>query len=226
MKNIFNKFQKFISKPFVKSYKKDWLVKPEHAVELAFVSNGVEYHCFSSGYSMYYERYMACQDRLAEIEQRCTKEYLDLFQKTLKQYLNKGDLTNVAILNKNLEDLRSYVFNVELLYNLASVWYFSKDESPYTYDYEFAEKKILEWKKDKEVLTFFLQSPIREFLPQLNISPKDLIEYIKGLNIIQLQRLKYHLSQQHKNDNDNGIISMLESQILALETLQLTLSSE
>lgn len=210
------------SKP--KEKQPDWLVSPDVQTRYVFTSNGVDYYELTNGYNMYYERYMAAQDRLNEIEQRCDKKYLDLYQDLLDDYLKKGDLVNVAILNKNLRDLRGYVFNVSLLYNLAAVWYFDKNENPFTFDHEYCDKKISDWKKDKEVLSFFLQAPIKEYLPQLNISREDLRVYIMGLSLKELSTLKYHLSNQLKNEKDKDLTLMLQSQIEDMEALHWTAS--
>lgn len=211
-------------KPKHEEKKPEWLVSPDVQTRYVFTSNGVDYYELTSGYNMYYERYMAAQDRLNEIEQRCDGKYLDFFQTQLDAYLNKGDLVGAANLNRNLRELRSYVFNVNLLYNLASVWFFDKNENPFTYDHEYCEKKISDWKKDKEVLSFFLQAPIREYLPQLNISKEDLRTYIMGLSLKELSTLRYHLSNQPKDAKSNDLISMLQSQIEDLEALHLTAS--
>jgi len=210
------------SKP--KEKQPDWLVSPDVQTRYVFTSNGVDYYELTNGYNMYYERYMAAQDRLNEIEQRCDKKYLDLYQDLLDDYLKKGDLVNIAILNKNLRDLRGYVFNVNLLYNLAAVWYFDKNENPFTFDHEYCDNKISDWKKDKEALSFFLQAPIREYLPQLNISKEDLRVYIMGLSLKELSTLKYHLSNQLKNEKDKDLTLMLQSQIEDMEALHLTAS--
>lgn len=212
----------FKSKP--KEKQPDWLVSPDVQTRYVFTSNGVDYYELTAGYNMYYERYMVAQDRLNEIEQRCDKAYLDLFQAQLDEYLNKGNLVGAAELNRNLRELRSYVFNVNLLYNLAAVWYFDKNENPFTYDHEYCEKKISDWKKDKEVLFFLLRAPIREYLPQLNISKEDLRAYIMGLSLKELSTLKYHLSNQQKDAKNKDLISMLELQIADMEALHLTAS--
>jgi len=223
---MFKKLKYWLNRrKMVKTIQKDWRVKPDKETNLAFVSGGIEYHEFTAGHQMYYERYMAAQDRLNEIEQRCTGSHLNVFQDLMDEYLKKGDLVNASILNKNLRDLRGYVFNVNLLYNLAAVWYFSKDENPYTFDEETAEKKISEWKKDKEALAFFLQSRIRESLPQLNISRQDLKAYIQGLSLKELSTLKYHLSIQQKSSENSDLILTLQSQIEDMEALHLSASA-
>ena len=212
------------SKP--KEKQPDWLVSPDVQTRYVFTCNGVDYYELTAGYNMYYERYMAAQDRLNEIELRCDKKYLDAFQAQLDDYLNKGNLVGAAELNRNLRELRSYVFNVNLLYNLAAVWYIDKNENPFTFDNEYCDKKKSDWKKDKEILFFLLRAPIREYLPQLNISKEDLRIYIMGLSLKELSTLKYHLSMQLKDERDKDLTLMLQSQIEDLEALHLTVSQK
>lgn len=147
--------------PFL--YKTDWTTKPDHEIKLAFVgSDGTEYFEFISGYSCYYERYNAILDRLAEIDCKVDKAYLDDFQAIMKEYLTKGDLYNASILLKNLEDRRNYIFNQELLYDLATVWYFDKSENCYAYNTEYAEIKKKRWKEEKGRLSFFFAESYRK----------------------------------------------------------------
>lgn len=219
MKNFFKKIFPFL-------FKTTWSVQPEHQVVKAFTSNGVDYYKFSTGYNAYYERYMAGMDRINEIEQRVDTKYMDTFQKLLDQYLNKGELSNIAILNNNLRERRQYVFNVELLYNLASVWFFDKSENCYTYDYEYAEKKIARWKKDKDLLAFFLQTELKNYIPLPDIVSKNMLTYLKGQGIKDLQTLKYHLSNLSDNPKNKELILSIQSQVTELEGYLQVLSED
>lgn len=210
MKNFFKKIF-----PFLWSTK--WAVQPEHQVVLAFTSDGVDYYKFESGYNSYYERYMAGMDRISEIEQRVDAKYLDTFQKALQEYVNKGDLHNISILNNNLKDRRQYVFNVKLLYNLASVWFFDKSENCYTYDYEYADKKIARWMKDKDLLAFFLQTELARFMPLPDTVRGNMLTYLKGQGIKDLQTLKYHLSNLSDNPKNKELTLSIQSQVMELE---------
>jgi hypothetical protein len=48
--------------------------------------------------------------------------------------------------------------DTELLYKLASVVYFDKEESPEVYDFEYAKKKIAFWKESASLVIFFCRS--------------------------------------------------------------------
>ncbi len=210
MKNFFKKIFPFL-------WQTRWAVQPGHQVVLAFTSDGVDYYKFETGYNSYYERYMAGMDRINEIEQRVDAKYLDTFQKLLDEYLKKGDLVNCVIANNNLRERRQYIFNVRLLYNLASVWFFDKSENCYTYDYEYAEKKIARWMKDKDLLAFFLQTELMKFMPLPDTVKENLEIYLKGQNLKDLSILRYHLSQLSDNPKNKELISSIQSQVLELE---------
>ncbi len=203
-----------------------WKIPAEAKIEVAFVHNGIKYYQFTSGYNMYYERYMSGIDRMNEIDMRCDKAHLDLFLKLMKGYLNKGELVNCSILIQNLEDNRGHISSVDLLYNLATVWYFTADENPLEYDYELAEKKKRSWMKSKELQAFFLSSPLMDFLPPFPISEMSIEAYIKGQRLTRLKTLRYHLSQQSEKNSSEDTILTLKSQIEELEELILIHSEE
>lgn len=196
-----------------------WRIPPEAEVVEAFEHDGVKYYQFATGFTMYVERYHAGIDRMNEIEMRCDKNYLDNFQKMLSEYLKRGDLEAIAILNHNLRDLRSYVCNVELMWNLASVWYFTADENPMGYDYEVADKKIKAWKKSKDLEAFFLRSPIMDFLPPMPTSLESTPDYIHGQRLKELLTLEFHLSRLSKESKDSELISKLKLQTEELRAL-------
>lgn len=199
---------------------KDWTIKPEHQVEFAFKGiDGTEYYQFTTGYNSYYERYMAFMDRLSEIEQRVDKNYLDRFQKTLDEYLNKGSLKDIAVLNKHLADRRAYIGNVELIYNLASVWFFDKSENPYTYDYGYADEKIRKWRNDKDSICFFLTTPLRHYLPLPDTLVQNIKTYEKGQYVSELQTLKHHLQALSSLTKNTELISTYQLRVTELEQL-------
>lgn len=218
----------FLTKVFSKKPQTEtrWTIQPEHQVTLAFTSDGVDYYKFETGYNSYYERYMAAMDRINEIEQRVDAKYLDLYQKTLDEYLRKGDLVNASILNNNLRERRQYIFNVKLLYNLASVWFFDKSENCYTYDYEYAEKKIAKWMKNKELIAFFLQTELAKFMPLPDTVKENMLTYLKGQGLNDLSKLKYHLSNLSDNPKNKELILSIQLQVSELEEYQRQLSGD
>lgn len=200
--------------------KQDWLIKPNHEVKLAFIgSDGTEYFEFVNGFDMYYERYMAIMDRLSEIEKRVDKVYLDTFIKTQREYINKGDLGNAAVTLNFLEQRQNYIFNQELLYNLASCWYFDKSENPYSYNPEYADIKIKKWKNEKGRLSFFLQHPIGKYMPSIKRWESSLENLEKAVNIETITQLKFHLQNISETPKGKELKQTLGLQLQQLEEL-------
>ena len=204
--------------PFL--YRTQWVTQPGHETEFAFESGGVEYFCFSDNFNAYYERYMAAMDAINALEQRVTREYLERHTALVDEYVNAGKLSLIAVVNHNLKERMSHISNVELLYQLASVWYFSKEENCYTWNPEIAERKIAQWKKDKEVLSFFLKSPLKRYMPLPDSFSETLLtQYTKGQNLQELSTIKYHLLQITETPKNKDLRSILLSRIAQLKSL-------
>lgn len=204
--------------PFL--YKTQWVTQPGHETEYAFESGGVSYYCFSDNFNAYYERYMAAMDAINSLEQRVTREYLERHTTLVDEYVNAGKLSLIAVCNHNLRERMQHICNVDLLYQLASVWYFSKEENCYTWNPEIAERKIAQWKKDKEVLSFFLQSPLKLYMPLPNSFNEILLtQYTQGQNLEELSALRFHLLQITETPKNKDLRSILLSKIAQLEKL-------
>lgn len=204
--------------PFL--YRTAWNVQPGHEVEKAFTSNGVEYFCFSNGMNAYFERYQAAMDAINQLELRVDRRYLELHVELTKDYIRAGKLDMVAVLNRNLEERMNHISNVDMLYALASVWYFSKEENVYTYNHEYAEKKIAAWRKDKEVLAFFFKSPLRRYMPlEDTFIENTLPTFTKGQRLQLKAALNYHLSNLREGKENAGLRSKILSQIQALDEM-------
>ncbi|MES2731711.1 MAG: hypothetical protein V4714_08180 [Bacteroidota bacterium] len=203
--------------PFL--YKTSWKLKPEHEVELAFVSDGVEYFCFTNGFDVYSERYAAAADAINMLEMRVNREYLKTMIGLHKEYTRKGQNDNCAILIHHLEERMNHISNEELFLQLAAVWYFDKQENCYVYNPEYGEKKIARWRKDKELLSFFLQGQLSQFMPLLPSSIPHIQNYTKETNLELLRMLRFHLSSQSESSSNKDLISSIKLQILKLEEL-------
>lgn len=142
---------------FTKQKEREWLTKPRHEIKLAFVHKGVEYFMFQNEQNIVSERAFSAIDVYEELNQRITREYLEGYFAAVLAATNAGDLVKVANLTSNAMQRLAHITNVEILYKLASVLYFTKEENHYTYDREYNEKKIAKWKEDKDIDAFFFE---------------------------------------------------------------------
>lgn len=205
-----------ISKIFPFLYRTQWIVKPTHEVELAFVHEGVEYFKFVNEQNIPCERAFAALDVYEELNQRLTREYLESMFDGLKSALNKGDLVKAANIVEFARQRMEHVTNVEILYKLASVLYFDKNENCYSYDREYNEKKMARWKEDKDIAAFFLKTPLGDFLPSFDGSSMNIQLYTLAQNKENLRHLRFLLSELSESGSSKETATKLRSQVESL----------
>lgn len=161
-----------------------WTGKPkflrEHPGKIveAFAYNGTTYFMFSDIFQLPAIRGLQALDVFDEFNMRCDKEFLLAFVKAQREILSnpkKLDLIKLATLTKFLEERLEMLPIPDHIYKLAAVIFFDSSENPFFYDHAYAAKKIDIWKKDPEILSFFLQTPIKDLvncssLEQVNLS--------------------------------------------------------
>lgn len=210
MKRLINRLLSLLG--FIK-----WHVKPGHEVKLAFVHKGVEYFQMVGGPDNYAQRYFALLDTMDAMGYRVDSEYLDRFQELIDYYVNKGDLAQVAICNQHLKDRRKYLLNAELIYSLASVWFFDKNENVYEYNPSYAAEKINRWRGDAELMQNFYMTPLAEFMPLNDSLRKNMQKYLLGANAEEKMILEGHLSRISKGDGPKDLISSIKSRVAQLQ---------
>jgi hypothetical protein len=146
----------------------------EMAVE-AFRHNGTVYYHFTDSFKIPAGRALCALAIYEELRMRCTREYLEMHIKATELIFSdpkKLNIQAIAVMNQNLKERLNLVPFPDHIYKLASVTFFDGTESPYGYDFEYNRKKIEGWKKDPEMLDFFLQQRFSDLIPFSN-SSKD-----------------------------------------------------
>ena len=87
------------------------------------------------------------------------------------------EIGKIYELNQQLRERLNLVLDVDLLYKLASVIFFDKNENPSLYEYDYNNRKIEFWKQHRGVADFFLQKPVSELIPFIRLSDLDLATY-------------------------------------------------
>lgn len=173
---ILKALKSIFKKPF-----RPYLLDDKYRIIPAFECGGKQYYMFDQTQAMPTGRTLGALAIYAEMDMRVTREYLELHTKAMEKILSdpkKLDLTSIAVLNKNLKERLELMVLPEFIYKAASVIYFDDQESPYRYDFQYAEKKIQAWKEDGATLDFFLKTPLVDLIPYLkahvNASPISL----------------------------------------------------
>lgn len=183
---------------------------------MAFVHEGMEYYSFVNEQNMPSERAFSAMDVYEELNQRITKEYLDVFFSGILAACDKGSLVKVAELALFAQQRATHITNIDILYKLASVLYFTKEENCYKYDREYNEKKIAGWKKSRDIDSFFLKTPIKDFLPSFDGSNLNILLYTQIQNREMLSNMNDLLSLLSEHGSDKGTLQSLTSQREAL----------
>lgn len=166
-----------------------------HIISHAFTVAGVDYYQFDDVFNIPYERGLMSLAIYEETRMNCTKEYLDQHIEVMYELLRSSeiDIFKINQLNEQLRERLNISFNVSLLYKLASVVFFDKNENPSLYEPEYCDKKIEFWKEHKGIQDFFFQKPIVELIPFLRNVDFDLGTYsdmIEEIDKIHSERLR------------------------------------
>jgi hypothetical protein len=151
----------------------------KHVVELAFTVGGVDYFSFVDTLNTPYERALSALIYYKEISMNCDHEFLEQHTQAIDKVMNANPINIYQIkqLNDLLKQRLALPKDPELLWKLASVIYFDKNESPYVYDFEYSKKKIVHWKQHSQTKDFFLQHQLTELIPYLKYAGESLDQY-------------------------------------------------
>lgn len=162
--------------PFKKKFR-PYLLDGKYRITEAFDHDGTKYLMFENPVEVPTARMLAAQAVYVELEMRCDREYLEFHCKAVDKILNENkkgiNVTYLAQLNQNLKERLGLMPLPDFVFKLASVIFFDESESPVSYDFGYNEKKIVKWKKDPEMLYFFLSRLATELIPSLRSVGKD-----------------------------------------------------
>lgn len=174
---------------------KPYLVEGKYRVIPAFSIGGTDYFMFDSSSEIPTGRFFAAMAIYAEMEMNCTKEYLEAHCKAMKKILSdpkRISIQYIAQLNINLEERLELMPMPDFIYKLASVVFFDKSESLYSYDHDYNSKKIDKWKAAGGTLDFFSKTPLAELVPLLKMPERDTQTYLTVTSLIKETHQRLH----------------------------------
>ena len=160
---------------------KPYLVDAKYKVIPAFSLGGTDYWMYDSALEVPTGRFFAAMGIYTEMEMNCNKEYLTAHCKAMDKLLSdpkKIELKYIMQLNINLKERVELMPMPEYIYKLASVIFFDKSESLYSYDYDYNKAKIEKWKAAGGTLDFFSKTPLKELVPSLGMPKHDIQTYL------------------------------------------------
>jgi hypothetical protein len=174
------------------------LLDNKYKVVEAFQLGGTTYYMFDQTAEVPTGRMLAALAVYTEMEMKVDKEYLELHTRAMEKLLSDPKKINVmyiAQLNLNLKERLELMPLPDFVYKLASVIFFDKTESPYSYSFDYNKKKIEEWKKSGDTLDFFLSRLSSELIPSLKPATGNtrtffqVAEQVAGIHLTDLTKI-------------------------------------
>lgn len=174
------------------------LLDNKYKVIEAFQLGGTTYYMFDQTAEVPTGRMLAALAIYNEMDMKVDKEYLELHTKAMERLLSDPKKINVmyiAQLNLNLKERLELMPLPDFIYKLASVIFFDKTESPYSYSFEYNKGKIAEWKKSGDTLDFFLSRLSSELIPSLKPATGNtkmffqVAEQVAGIHLTDLTKI-------------------------------------
>lgn len=146
--------------------------------EYAFEIDGQEFYHFKNYLDMPARRFQKMNEFIAEVEMRITRDDLAEYLSICKEAINKGKMTDLIGIIQGIEYRLDQFIETDTYYRLFSCAFFTLDEDITDYDYDLNETKIALF-KSQPIDSFFLNYPMSEYLPQMDISKEDLQTFLK-----------------------------------------------
>jgi hypothetical protein len=186
----------------LKSKNKNNFPAHKHEIEYAFTSGGIEYYQFTDFSNMPPLRGLKTMVFYEEMRLKCTMEFLDLHTKAVDEILNstKINIFELKKLNDQLKQRLNIALDTELIFKIASIMFFDKNEDFTDYDFDYNAKKVLNW-KNNDGADFFLHKPLQEILPILKDVNENLAMYskvVEQMNTLHLENLLQNLPSVEK----------------------------
>jgi hypothetical protein len=187
---------KFFKKYFQKK-PKALLIDNTFRIIPAFELKGEIYYMHEDPLNTCTGRGLTAMMFMEELVMRCSANYLQLHVEALDKLFSDSQRINLPMvmrLHSNMKErINLTIAFPEHVYKMASVVFFTKDESPYNYDGKYNEKKIADWKQAPGMYDFFLQTPLKELMPFLQLpeaSSKDYLKVAEKINLMHLRNLQ------------------------------------
>jgi len=164
----------------------------QYIIKEAFTIGGTTYYEFDDPFNMGCIRGMTAirfyKEMEMGIDDAYIKKHIEATSKLLRS--NPIDVFEIDKLNKQLKERNEFIIDTDLVYKLASVVYFDKNEKPELYEEAYNLKKIEFWKKHERVGAFFLRQPIQKLVPYLTLSDIDIQSYSEAVQAIKQLHLE------------------------------------
>ena len=151
-------------------------------IEFAFELDGKKYYEFKNISDMPKDRFIRANEFLINCEWSLSTNDLKEFIQLMDKSLEKGNITEIARVNNALSYSVDLFMDTDIYLKLFSCVFFTVDEDLTDYDFDIGQEKIKAFKKHG-IPGFFLNQPIKKYLPQINISKQHIETFSKLTNV-------------------------------------------
>ena len=175
-----------------------------HQVIEAFKFNGVQYYELKDIFDIPCQRAFVLRDFMEELQMRTTREFLQAHVTAVQNILSNPksiNVTDLGRLNQQLQERLNMIVDAEIVYKLASVYYFDESEQPYMYNFKHGLEKIQAWKRANEDMSFFYLEPVKALCNLPILLNEDLQAYLQiqaRVTKKQLENIFIHLSESDR----------------------------
>lgn len=159
--------------------------KPEvtDPIEKSFQIKGVNYYKYKDISKVKNQRALTVNDFYNELSMRTDRDFLLKHCEACNKILNSTtiDIYNLKTLVMQLQERLEMIYETDLIYKIASVVFFTKDENYLEYDDLSGREKIALFKQqDKEdpKMGFFFGTLFKSLIGSTDMSDKDLLIYM------------------------------------------------
>lgn len=175
-----------------------WTVEEGHVIVPAFESGGIQYYMMKDIFNSFAGRALDAMAIYEKWSMRTSPEFMRDWLTGLENTINANPIkiTDVAeMINVMRERLNFAVPTEQIIWELASVAFFDRNESPYRYDEAYAKEKISRWKGDIGLPAFFFATPLRDMVSLPDLSEDGLRNYLKMVEQVDVIHTKKVLSK-------------------------------
>ena len=164
-------------------------------IEKVFVIDGVNYYKYQDISKVKNRRIHIINDFYNELAMGATRDFLLKHTEAIDTILSSStiDIFKIKTLNMQFQERLDMIYVTDIIYKIASVIYFTKDEDYMDYDDLLGREKVklfkAQDKKDKK-MSFFFGTLFSNIIGSTNISDKDLITYMTVGTQITQEHLK------------------------------------
>lgn len=175
----------------------------------AFKWKGQTYYMHEDPMNVSTGRGLTAMMFMEELLMRCSIDYLKFHTEACDKIFSdpkRINITELIRLNNNLKERINLLLALpEHVFKMASIVYFTKDESAFRYDQKFnIEKKIKPWSKEEGMYDFFCQGHLKTLMPFLElpeVNSKKYLEVVSKIQAIHMGDLQKVLSRNLSTTN-------------------------